>query len=76
MNTTPDLRAGEVAAAIRRNRLIVVMRRVEPRSRLLALADALAETGARAFEVTMDAGSGEAADARMVTGQVIAVDAG
>lgn len=60
MSATPDLRAGEVAAAIRRNRLIVVMRRVEPQGHLLALADELAETGARAFEVTMDAGSGEA----------------
>lgn len=49
------LRAGTVAAAIRRHRLIVVLRRVEPRDRLLDLADELAEAGAAVFEVTFDA---------------------
>lgn len=58
MTTALDLRDGEVARAIRRHRLIVVLRRVEPQSHLLALADELAEAGARAFEVTMDAASG------------------
>jgi 2-dehydro-3-deoxyphosphogluconate aldolase/(4S)-4-hydroxy-2-oxoglutarate aldolase len=53
-----DLRDGEVARAIRRHRLIVVLRRVEPQTRLLALADELVEAGARAFEVTMDSASG------------------
>ncbi len=53
---TPEaLRAGAVAAAIRRHRLIVVLRRVEPRGRLLDLADELAEAGAAVFEVTFDA---------------------
>ncbi|MGH2382860.1 MAG: bifunctional 4-hydroxy-2-oxoglutarate aldolase/2-dehydro-3-deoxy-phosphogluconate aldolase, partial [Candidatus Limnocylindria bacterium] len=54
------MRDGAVAAAIRRHRLIVVLRRVEPQDSLLALADELAEAGARAFEVTLDAPSGAA----------------
>lgn len=49
------LRDGAVAAAIRRERLIVVLRRVAPRDRLLALVDELAEAGARIFEITFDA---------------------
>jgi 2-dehydro-3-deoxyphosphogluconate aldolase / (4S)-4-hydroxy-2-oxoglutarate aldolase len=51
------LRAGEVAEAIRLHRLIVILRRVEPRSRLLELVDDLADTGARVFEITFDAPS-------------------
>jgi 2-dehydro-3-deoxyphosphogluconate aldolase/(4S)-4-hydroxy-2-oxoglutarate aldolase len=53
--TAEALRAGAVAAVIRRHRLIVVLRRVEPRNRLLDLADELAEAGAAVFEVTFDA---------------------
>ena len=52
------LRDGPVARAIRAYRLIVVLRRVEPRQRLLALVDDLAEAGVRAFEITLDAASG------------------
>jgi 2-dehydro-3-deoxyphosphogluconate aldolase/(4S)-4-hydroxy-2-oxoglutarate aldolase len=50
-----DLRSGPVATAIRAHRLIVVLRRVEPRERLLALVDELADDGVRAFEITLDA---------------------
>jgi len=57
MSASLDLRGSEVAHAIRQHRLIVVLRRVEPRQRLLALADELAEAGARALEVTMDSDS-------------------
>jgi 2-dehydro-3-deoxyphosphogluconate aldolase/(4S)-4-hydroxy-2-oxoglutarate aldolase len=49
------LRGGAVADTIRRHRLVVVLRRVEPRERLLALVDELAEAGARIFEITFDA---------------------
>ncbi|HEX2765350.1 MAG TPA: bifunctional 4-hydroxy-2-oxoglutarate aldolase/2-dehydro-3-deoxy-phosphogluconate aldolase [Candidatus Limnocylindria bacterium] len=55
-----ELRNGEVAARIRAHRLVVVLRRVEPRDRLLALVDELVEAGAGIFEITMDAP--EAAD--------------
>lgn len=55
------LRTGAVANAIRRHRLIVVLRRVEPRERLLALVDELADAGARLFEITLD-GPAAAAD--------------
>ena len=60
MTTGLELRTGGMADAIRRLRLIVVLRKVAPQDRLLALADELADAGARAFEVTMDAASGEA----------------
>jgi 2-dehydro-3-deoxyphosphogluconate aldolase/(4S)-4-hydroxy-2-oxoglutarate aldolase len=50
-----SLRDGPVAAAIRRHRLVVVLRRVEPRERLLALVAELADAGVRAFEITFDA---------------------
>ena len=49
-----DLRVGAVAEAIRRERLIAILRRVEPQARLLALADELAEAGVRVFEITFD----------------------
>ena len=49
-----DLRAGTVASAIREHRLIVVLRRIEPRDRLLSLLTELADAGVRAFEITMD----------------------
>jgi 2-dehydro-3-deoxyphosphogluconate aldolase / (4S)-4-hydroxy-2-oxoglutarate aldolase len=53
---TPDeLRNGAVADGIRRHRLIAILRRVEPRDRLLELVDELADAGVRVFEITMDA---------------------
>jgi 2-dehydro-3-deoxyphosphogluconate aldolase/(4S)-4-hydroxy-2-oxoglutarate aldolase len=55
-----SLRASDVAAAIRRERLVVVLRRVAPRTRLIALVEELADAGARVFEITFDAA--EAAD--------------
>jgi 2-dehydro-3-deoxyphosphogluconate aldolase/(4S)-4-hydroxy-2-oxoglutarate aldolase len=58
---TPEaLRDGRVAEAIRACRLIVVLRRIEPRERLVALVDELADAGARAFEITFDAASAAA----------------
>lgn len=56
--TDAGLRTGAVASAIRAHRLVVVLRRVEPRERLLALVDELAEAGARTFEITLDAAAG------------------
>lgn len=50
-----DLRSRVVATSIRIHRLIVVLRRVEPRERLLSLVTELADDGVRAFEITMDA---------------------
>jgi 2-dehydro-3-deoxyphosphogluconate aldolase/(4S)-4-hydroxy-2-oxoglutarate aldolase len=55
--TAADLRAGPVAAAIRAQRLIVVLRRIEPVDRLVGLVDELVEAGARIFEITFDAPS-------------------
>lgn len=52
------LRDGPVASAIRTHRLIAVLRRIEPRERLLSLVDDLADAGVRAFEITLDAASG------------------
>ena len=52
------LRDGRVATAIRAHRLVVVLRRIEPRERLLSLVDDLADAGVRAFEITLDAASG------------------
>jgi len=52
-----SLRASDVAAAIRRERLVVVLRRVAPQERLVALVCGLADAGARVFEVTFDAPS-------------------
>ena len=43
-----------VADAIRAARLIAVLRRVEPRSRLLDLIAELSDAGVRIFEITMD----------------------
>lgn len=63
---TPDaglLRASPVAEAIRRARLIVVLRRVAPQDRLVRLVEELAAVGASVFEVTFDAPSA-AADLR------------
>jgi 2-dehydro-3-deoxyphosphogluconate aldolase / (4S)-4-hydroxy-2-oxoglutarate aldolase len=52
-----ELRAGTVAREIRRRRLVVVLRRIEPQSRLLELVDELADAGAGIFEITFDAPS-------------------
>lgn len=56
--TGVGLRDGAAATAIRAHRLIAVLRRIEPRERLLSLVDDLAEAGVRAFEITLDAASG------------------
>ncbi|HUR15748.1 MAG TPA: bifunctional 4-hydroxy-2-oxoglutarate aldolase/2-dehydro-3-deoxy-phosphogluconate aldolase [Candidatus Limnocylindrales bacterium] len=58
-----DLRRGAVAEAIRAQRLIVVLRRVEPQSALLSLVAELVDAGVRAFEITFDSPSA-AADLR------------
>lgn len=50
-----ELRDGPVAQAIRRERLVVVLRRIAPRERLLAVVQELVDAGARIFEVTFDA---------------------
>ncbi len=55
-----ELRQGRIAADIRAHRLIVILRRVEPQARLLALVTELADAGARVFEVTFDAPSAAA----------------
>ncbi len=52
------MRDGPIAEAIRRHRLIAVLRRVEPRAALLGLVEELAEAGVRVFEITLDASSG------------------
>lgn len=55
--TGGGLRVGLVAAAIRAHRLVVVLRRVEPRGRLLAVVDELVDAGVRTFEITLDSAS-------------------
>lgn len=50
-----EVRRGPVADAIRRHRLIVILRHIEPRERLIPLVEELADAGARIFEVTFDA---------------------
>ena len=47
-------RGSAVAVEIRRSRLVIVLRRVAPQSRLLDLVSELVAAGARVFEVTMD----------------------
>lgn len=58
--TVDALRHGQFAEAVRRHRLIVVLRRVAPQPALLALVAELADAGVRAFEITFDAASGPA----------------
>ncbi|HEV2027892.1 MAG TPA: bifunctional 4-hydroxy-2-oxoglutarate aldolase/2-dehydro-3-deoxy-phosphogluconate aldolase [Candidatus Dormibacteraeota bacterium] len=58
--TAVGLRQGVAAEAIRRHRLIVILRRVGSLERLGALIEELADAGARIFEVTFD--DPEAAD--------------
>ena len=57
MSSDPSasLRASSVAGTIREHRLIAVLRRIEPRGRLVALVDELVADGIRIFEVTFDA---------------------
>ena len=52
--TAVDLRHGAAAEAIRRHRLIVILRRVGSVDHLVALIEELADAGARIFEVTFD----------------------
>jgi 2-dehydro-3-deoxyphosphogluconate aldolase/(4S)-4-hydroxy-2-oxoglutarate aldolase len=80
-----ELRTGPAAVAIRRHRLVAVLRRVTPQPALLALVDELADAGVRVFEITLDAPSGaadlaavrrhlhdaEIADALVVAGTVL-----
>ena len=58
--TPDDLRRGPVADAIRQHRLIAVLRRVEPRDRLLGMVDELADAGVHLFEITFDSSSAAA----------------
>jgi 2-dehydro-3-deoxyphosphogluconate aldolase/(4S)-4-hydroxy-2-oxoglutarate aldolase len=51
---TDVLRSSTIADHIRATRLIAVLRRIEPQSRLLELVEALADDGIRTFEVTFD----------------------
>jgi 2-dehydro-3-deoxyphosphogluconate aldolase / (4S)-4-hydroxy-2-oxoglutarate aldolase len=53
--TARTLRTGPVADAVRTHRLVAVLRRIEPRDRLLGLVDELVDAGVRILEVTMDA---------------------
>ena len=55
MTQAQALRRSAVAAAIRRERLIVVLRRVAPQARLIAMVREIADAGVRVFEVTFDA---------------------
>jgi 2-dehydro-3-deoxyphosphogluconate aldolase/(4S)-4-hydroxy-2-oxoglutarate aldolase len=84
-SSVEDLRAGPAAGAIRAGRLIAVLRRVEPRTRLLALVEQLLEDGIALIEVTLDAGDGAAdleavvslvGDRAVVGGGTIRTDAG
>jgi 2-dehydro-3-deoxyphosphogluconate aldolase/(4S)-4-hydroxy-2-oxoglutarate aldolase len=49
-----DLREGPVAEAVRRHRLIAVLRAVEPQSELFGLVDEIADAGVRIVEITFD----------------------
>lgn len=74
-----DVRDGPVAEAIRAGRLIAVLRRVEPRERLLELVDELVEDGVRVVEITMDSPSapGDIAAVReRLSGRGVMVGAG
>jgi 2-dehydro-3-deoxyphosphogluconate aldolase/(4S)-4-hydroxy-2-oxoglutarate aldolase len=60
MTTAADLRQGPIADAIRRHRLIAILRRVEPQDALVALVDELADAGVRVIGITFDAPSAAA----------------
>ncbi|GAC1664734.1 MAG: bifunctional 4-hydroxy-2-oxoglutarate aldolase/2-dehydro-3-deoxy-phosphogluconate aldolase [Candidatus Limnocylindrales bacterium] len=64
-----DLRSSPVAFAIRATRLIAVLRRIEPRDRLVAFIDELTADGVRIFEITFD-GPDAAADLAAVRGRL------
>jgi 2-dehydro-3-deoxyphosphogluconate aldolase/(4S)-4-hydroxy-2-oxoglutarate aldolase len=49
------LRRSPVADVVRTTRVIAILRRVEPRARLLDLVEGLAADGVRLFEITFDA---------------------
>lgn len=59
--TPEELRRSPIADLVRRHRLIVVLRRIDPLERLQALVDGLVEAGARIFEITMDGADAPAA---------------
>lgn len=59
-NAAAALRTGPAADRIRRHRLIVVLRRIAPQSRLVELVEELADAGAGIFEITFDAPSAAA----------------
>jgi 2-dehydro-3-deoxyphosphogluconate aldolase/(4S)-4-hydroxy-2-oxoglutarate aldolase len=52
-----DLRNGPVADAIRKHRLVAVLRRVEPQSALFDLVDDICASGVRIIEITFDSPS-------------------
>jgi 2-dehydro-3-deoxyphosphogluconate aldolase/(4S)-4-hydroxy-2-oxoglutarate aldolase len=56
-DTAAALRQSPVAELIRSTRLIAILRRIEPQTRLLELVVSLAADGVRVFEVTFDAPS-------------------
>lgn len=64
-----SLRSSAPAEAIRTARLIAVLRRVEPRERLVALVDELVGDGIRVLEITLDSRDA-AADLRVVRERV------
>src|SRR3954451_7128907 len=49
-----ELRSGPLADAVRQQRLIAILRRVEPQEALFALVDELADAGVRIVEITFD----------------------
>jgi Entner-Doudoroff aldolase len=69
-----NLRTGPTADAVRRERLIVVLRRIQPRSRLAELVGELADAGVRLFEVTFD--GGDAADDLVAVREKVAAHGG
>jgi len=56
MNAT-DLRNGDLANAVRSQRLVAILRRVQPREALFALVDEIADSGVRIVEITFDSPS-------------------
>lgn len=55
--TPEELRAGPVADAVRRHRLVAILRRVEPQPALIELVDDIADAGVRIIEITFDSPS-------------------
>jgi 2-dehydro-3-deoxyphosphogluconate aldolase/(4S)-4-hydroxy-2-oxoglutarate aldolase len=73
-----SLRASAVAGAIRERRLIAVLRRIEPRERLIDLVQQLVADGIRIFEITFDAtdAAADLAAVRAYLGEAALVGAG